>query len=186
MTFFITLLTILEVIVCLLLSLLVLMQRPRQEGLGAAFGSGVTDQMFGAQTTNVLQKATVYLGAALFGITFLLAILISRQDGSGARKETFVDPTDKVAKQPAPIAPSEPFKLDGNSPLPLPGTGSAPAPAPAPAPATDNKPATDAKPAAPATAPTPANPAPSPSPTPGPAPTTPPPSSTAPPPAPPK
>ena len=39
MNLVITLLTILEVIVCLLLSLLVLMQRPRQEGLGAAFGS---------------------------------------------------------------------------------------------------------------------------------------------------
>ena len=97
MNLFITLLTILEVIVCLLLSLLVLMQRPRQEGLGAAFGSGVTDQMFGAQTTNVLQKATVYLGIALFGLTFLLAILISRQDDRATGKSTFVEPTDKVA-----------------------------------------------------------------------------------------
>ena len=91
MNVFITLLTIFEVIVCLLLSLLVLMQRPRQEGLGAAFGSGVTDQMFGAQTTNVLQKATVYFGVALFGLTFLLAILVSRQDDRATGKATFVE-----------------------------------------------------------------------------------------------
>ncbi len=53
----INLLLILFVVVCLLMSLLILMQRPKQEGLGAAFGSGMTDQMFGARTTNVLQRA---------------------------------------------------------------------------------------------------------------------------------
>jgi len=49
----ITLLLIVFVITCLLMSLMILMQRPKQEGLGAAFGSGMTDQMFGARTTNV-------------------------------------------------------------------------------------------------------------------------------------
>lgn len=98
MPILINLLTFLEVIVCLLLALLVLMQRPRQEGLGAAFGSGVTDQMFGAQTTNVLQKATVYLGVALFGLTFLLAILVARNDKHTKGKATFVEATDKAAK----------------------------------------------------------------------------------------
>ena len=46
-------------IVCLLMIFAVLMQRPKQEGLGAAFGGGITDQVWGAQTTNVLQKFTV-------------------------------------------------------------------------------------------------------------------------------
>ncbi|MBR7109749.1 MAG: preprotein translocase subunit SecG, partial [Akkermansia sp.] len=35
-------------IVCAMLLLLVLMQRPKQEGLGAAFGAQMTDQAFGA------------------------------------------------------------------------------------------------------------------------------------------
>ena len=47
-------------IVCLLMIFAVLMQRPKQEGLGAAFGGGITDQVWGAQTTNVLQKAVSY------------------------------------------------------------------------------------------------------------------------------
>src|ERR1700760_143172 len=76
--FFPILLTIL-VIVRVLLTLVVLMQRPRSEGLGAAFGSGMTENIFGAQTTTVLTKATVYLGGIFFGITLLLTILISRQ-----------------------------------------------------------------------------------------------------------
>src|SRR5438046_10275177 len=78
MSIVIGILTFLEVIVCLLLVLIVLMQRPRQEGLGAAFGSGMTDQMFGAQTTNVLQKGTTWLGGILFLLTFAHAALVAR------------------------------------------------------------------------------------------------------------
>ncbi len=62
MDYLIGFLLVLQVLICLLLILIVLMQRPRQEGLGAAFGSGTMDQAFGAQTTNVLQKSTTWLG----------------------------------------------------------------------------------------------------------------------------
>jgi preprotein translocase subunit SecG len=66
-------------IVCVLLTLVVLMQRPKNEGLGAAFGSGVTENIFGAQTATVLTKTTVYLGCIFFGITLLLTVLTARQ-----------------------------------------------------------------------------------------------------------
>ena len=65
----------------LLIVLIVLMQRPKQEGLGAAFGGGMTDQMFGAQTTDVLQKGTVWLtvmfwiGQSRITIIFISSIL---------------------------------------------------------------------------------------------------------------
>ena len=52
----ITLVVIAHVVVSLLLILVILMQRPKQEGLGAAFGAGMTDAAFGAKTTDVLQK----------------------------------------------------------------------------------------------------------------------------------
>lgn len=52
------------------------MQRPKQEGLGAAFGGGMTDQAFGARTTDVLQKGTVYLASLLFVVTLVLSILV--------------------------------------------------------------------------------------------------------------
>jgi preprotein translocase subunit SecG len=94
------LLTIL-VIVCVLLTLVVLMQRPRSEGLGAAFGSGMTENIFGAQTTTVLTKATVYLGGIFFGVTLLLTILIARQ--SSERRTGLLENELKNAK-PAPTA----------------------------------------------------------------------------------
>ena len=94
------LLTIL-VIVCVLLVLVVLMQRPRSEGLGAAFGSGMTENIFGAQTTTVLTKATVYLGGIFFGITLILTILVSRQ--SAERRVGLLESEIKTTK-PAPTA----------------------------------------------------------------------------------
>lgn len=75
----ISLLIVLDVIICLLLLGIILMQRPKQEGLGAAFGSAITDQAFGARTTDILQKGTVYLGTMFFIVSFILSLLIVRQ-----------------------------------------------------------------------------------------------------------
>ena len=80
----INLLLVVFVIVCLLMTLLILMQRPKQEGLGAAFGGGVTDQVFGARTTNVLQRGTVYCGTLFFVLALVLAILIGHQNKDSA------------------------------------------------------------------------------------------------------
>lgn len=95
-------LIVLETIVCLLLILIVLMQRPRQEGLGAAFGSGMTDQMFGAHTTNVLQKGTTWLGIFFFVLTFFLAIIVAHQDTKKSSLPKLVDEADKKAVPTAP------------------------------------------------------------------------------------
>ena len=58
------LLIAIHLIVCVLIVLVVLMQRPRSEGLGAAFGGGMTENLFGAQTTHVLAKLTTWLAGA--------------------------------------------------------------------------------------------------------------------------
>ena len=114
MSILIGILTVIEVIVCLFLILIILMQRPRQEGLGAAFGGGVTDQMFGAQTTNVLQKFTGYLAGALFILTLVLAVLTTKMQRAKMAdgKKLFetpppaVAPATPAAKTPAPGAPA--------------------------------------------------------------------------------
>ena len=80
MNILINLLLIAFVVVSCLLILVVLMQRPKQEGLGAAFGSGMTDQMFGAKTTDVLQKGTAYFGTAFLLIALVLSILIAKRN----------------------------------------------------------------------------------------------------------
>ena len=92
------------VIVCLLLILVVLMQRPRSEGLGAAFGSGMTENLFGTDTTNVLTKATVYLGGTLFGVTLILTILTAQQCASRNRGVLEQELSKAAAVSPAASA----------------------------------------------------------------------------------
>jgi preprotein translocase subunit SecG len=140
------------------------MQKPRQEGLGASFGGGIMDSLAGAQTTNVLQRGTVYFGIALFVLTFLLAILTSRMDTHNA-KTTLVNPSDIKAKPEAvqPGAPLVPPATDNKTATPAPTAPATTTPAPAapaanaPAKPAETKPAApEAKPA-PAPAPAPAN-----------------------------
>jgi preprotein translocase subunit SecG len=79
MTLLINILLGIYVFVSLLMMLVILMQRPKSEGLGAAFGGGVTENIFGAQTTNVLTKVTGWLAAIFFLLTFFLSILYARK-----------------------------------------------------------------------------------------------------------
>src|SRR6201996_3429090 len=91
-------------IVCVLLTLGVLMQRPKNEGLGAAFGSSMTENIFGAQTATVLTKATVYLGCIFFGLTLLLTVLTARQS-SDRRVGVLESEVRKAAALPKPTPP---------------------------------------------------------------------------------
>lgn len=100
----ITLLIVVHVVVSLLIVLVVMMQRPKQEGLGAAFGSGMTDQLLGAGTTSFLQKATVWLGCLFFLISLVLAILIGRSNQQQGLTTEAVTPTEEVA---APAVPAD-------------------------------------------------------------------------------
>jgi preprotein translocase subunit SecG len=86
------------VIVCFLMILTILMQRPKSEGLGAAFGGGLTDNLFGAQTTTVLTKFTVWLGGLFFMLTLVISVL---------HVKSFAGPTaiqKQLMKVPSPVS----------------------------------------------------------------------------------
>ena len=139
----INLLLVVFVIVCLLMTLLILMQRPKQEGLGAAFGSGVTDQVFGARTTNVLQRGTVYLGTLFFLISLALAILIGHQNKQVSLLKDEKAKTETAAKaEEVPVEPVAPASLaDELPPTPEPEAELVIPPADATAPPAEETPA---------------------------------------------
>ncbi len=87
-----------HVAICLLLVLVVLMQLPRSEGLGAAFGGAVTENIFGAQTTHVLARFTVWLGVAFFVVTLALAMAYAKRNSAKA------SPIQMELRQNAPAA----------------------------------------------------------------------------------
>lgn len=100
----IDILLVIHVLVSVLIVLVVLMQRPKSEGLGVAFGGGVTDQFLGAQATNVLQKFTRNLGITFFVLTLALSILYSRTMSSGTSKSQ-ISKELSAAPAPKPLAP---------------------------------------------------------------------------------
>jgi preprotein translocase subunit SecG len=98
-----------HVIVSLLIVLAVLMQRPKNEGLGAAFGGGMTENLFGAQTTNVLQNFTRWLGALFFILTLVLSYLYVKKTGSHSTTQQQLRAKTEVpapAATPVPVLPS--------------------------------------------------------------------------------
>lgn len=77
MQFVTVLLYVVEVVVCLLLGLVVMIQKPKEGGLGGAFGSGVLADTLGAEAGNVLIKATAILGTVFLVNTMILARITS-------------------------------------------------------------------------------------------------------------
>jgi preprotein translocase subunit SecG len=100
----------------LLMMLVILMQRPKSEGLGAAFGGGVTENLFGAQTTNVLTKITGWLAAIFFLLTFILSILYARKSDSGSNLSR--DVTKGATPVPAASATAVPGASASGTPAP--------------------------------------------------------------------
>ena len=127
MTIMIWILTTVHVIVALFLVGIVLMQKSQDQGVGAAFGSGVTDSVFGAGTTTALVRMTIWCACIMLGTTLLLAVLHSRrgtESGSVMQKviATMPAPANQMPTMPSVVPPTTETKPDA-----------APTPAPAPA-----------------------------------------------------
>ena len=123
MSILINVLVAFHVLVCLLMVVVVLMQRPKNEGLGAAFGGGMTENIFGAQTTHVLQKFTVWLGIVFFALTLLLAIIYAKRSAGETliQKELLSQPVPAVAPAASPasspvVAATEPVAVPAAAP----------------------------------------------------------------------
>ena len=102
MTILINILLVIEVLVATLMMFVILMQRPKSEGLGAAFGGGVTENIFGAQTTNVLTTATTWLASIFFIIVLALSVLYAHRGAPDSAVRRELMKTSAPAKAPAP------------------------------------------------------------------------------------
>ena len=131
MTIMIWVLTAVHVVVALFLIGIVLMQKSQDQGVGAAFGSGVTDSVFGAGTTTALVRMTIWCACIMLGTTLLLAILHSRRSNETGSVMQKVIQTMPAAPAPMPalpaVVPATPETKPEASPTPAPA---APAPKP--------------------------------------------------------
>ncbi len=151
-----------NLLVGLLIILFTLMQRPKQEGLGAAFGGGMTENLFGAQTTNVLVSITRWLGGIFLVLCLAISALYARQGNqkSAVEQELLSAPAVEQ-KEGAPAASPEATPAGEATPAPAPEATPAET-TPAPETTPEAAPAEEATPATPATEEAPAAPAESP------------------------
>jgi len=129
MNLLITVLLVLFVLVSGLMVLVILMQRPKSEGLGAAFGGGVTENIFGAQTTNVLVKFTTWLAGIFFALTFALSIVNAHKStaGSAFRRELMKNQAAPPTSPAPGGAKSSPVSSPASTPVQTsPGVSPAP------------------------------------------------------------
>jgi preprotein translocase subunit SecG len=112
---------VLFVLVAALMVLVILMQRPKSEGLGAAFGAGVTENIFGAQTTNVLVKFTTWLAGIFFALTFALSVLYAHHSVASSAFRRELMKTQPAQTSPAPV---EPQTSPASSPATMPAEAS--------------------------------------------------------------
>jgi preprotein translocase subunit SecG len=135
-------LTAVHVLVALFLIVLVLMQKSSEQGVGAAFGGGMTDTVFGGGTTTALVRMTIWCACIMLATTLILAVLHSRHGATGGslmqkvieQPVTMPSSASQPPLFPVPETPATPAAASPNpATTPAPAPDQTPPPAPAPA-----------------------------------------------------
>jgi preprotein translocase subunit SecG len=131
----IALLEIVHVFVCLFLMLVVLLQQGKGGGMGAAFGGGATQQVFGGRGAgNILTRATAVCAATFMLTSVTLAYVASAGDRDlkahiveeqrkgkgheGTRVKTSKPKAAGMAPDNAPAVPAPPPETPPSPPAP--------------------------------------------------------------------
>ena len=111
MSILIGLLYVIEVVVCLLLAGIILLQKPKEGGLGGVIGGGMAEAAFGADAGNVLIKGTIILGTVFLLNTLALARFTSTVHSKSVMSRVEAPaPVQQAPAAPAVPAPAAPAK----------------------------------------------------------------------------
>jgi preprotein translocase subunit SecG len=121
-TLFISLLTLVLILVSAFLVLIILMQRTSQSGgMGASLGGGAAESAFGSDTNNVLTRGTIYGIVAFFSVAMGLYLMYQAQAADSSEQlavpavselqldtNTATEVEDTAASDAAETQPSQP------------------------------------------------------------------------------
>src|SRR3954469_8271626 len=121
MSILLTLLTGVLILVSLFLILVVLMQKSKDGGMGAALGGGAAEAAFGADTSNVLSKSTIYAAILFFVLAFVLFLgrIWERKHagvGAGSALPTIAAPAVPPSTAPAAGTTGSTVSVPGAAP----------------------------------------------------------------------
>jgi preprotein translocase subunit SecG len=119
---------IIEILTCFLLIAIILLQKAKSHGAGMAFGAAMGESLFGAQTGNILTKATVVLTIIFLLNTTILALMTPRIGGSvidtvPITSGRAMPRATQTPHAPASAMPSMPEAPAGSSRMPAPVMG---------------------------------------------------------------
>ena len=107
-------LVIVHILVCVALIMIVLLQTGKGADMGAAFGGGASQTLFGSSgASTFLSKATT-VAAVIFMLTSLVLAYIS----SHRAADSIMPQTSAPVEQSAPAAPSETAPQESSAPAP--------------------------------------------------------------------
>src|SRR5258707_11365846 len=106
MSLLLGILTFILILVSLFLILVVLAQKSKDGGMGAALGGGAAEAAFGADTTNVLSKSTIYASILFFVLAFALYLgrIYERKPASAGANNALPSIAVPATPPPAPLA----------------------------------------------------------------------------------
>ena len=114
-------LTFVLIVTSVFLVLIVLMQKAKNDGgLGAAMGGGMAEAAFGADTSNVLSKATINGAIVFFVLAFALYLgriyQRTHATSTGDSLPTISAPASIQPAAPAPSVPATPAPEEPKKP----------------------------------------------------------------------
>jgi len=138
MSILLGILTFILILVSLFLVLVVLAQKSKDGGMGAALGGGAAEAAFGAETSNVLSKSTIYAAILFFILAFVLYLgrIYERKHlaaGAGGALPTIAMPATPAAPAGTTGTPASTIAVPKSAPATTAPTSAATTPAPAPA-----------------------------------------------------
>jgi preprotein translocase subunit SecG len=124
MSILLGILTVVLIFVSLFIVLVVLAQKSKDGGMGAALGGGAAEAAFGADTSNVLSKSTIYAAIIFFVLAFSLYLgrIYERKHAASAANNAL--PT--ITAPPSPVAAPA---AATTAPVTVPAANATPAPA---------------------------------------------------------
>ena len=136
MSILLGILTFVLILVSIFLVLIVLAQKTKDGGMGAVLGGGAAEAAFGADTANVLTKATKYSAILFFVLAFALylgRIYERKMAGAAAGSALPTITAPAATPAPAPGAPATTPSPAGTSAVPAVSVPTTPAPTETPA-----------------------------------------------------
>ena len=132
-------LTFVLILVSLFIVLVVLAQKSKDGGMGAALGGGAAEAAFGAETGNVLSKSTIYASVLFFVLAFALYLgrIYESKHASAAAGNALPSITGSATPAPTPASAAT---TPGAVALPTTPAAAAPVAPTTPAPEAPKKP----------------------------------------------